>query len=79
MWDCELGLCELTFRWNRLIFVLKLTATLIYPVDVAKTVYQKALLSAGSSHVPRPPIRVLHAGAYKGEMDGTLLTVSRLT
>ncbi|KAK3071202.1 hypothetical protein LTR53_009052 [Teratosphaeriaceae sp. CCFEE 6253] len=43
-----------------------LTASLIYPVDVAKTVYQKALLSAGSSHVPRPPIRVLQAGAYKG-------------
>ena len=72
-------MCELTFRWNRLMFVLKLTATLIYPVDVAKTVYQKALLSAGSSHVPRPPIRVLHAGAYKGELDDAVPTDLRLT
>ncbi|TKA49197.1 hypothetical protein B0A54_01273 [Friedmanniomyces endolithicus] len=43
-----------------------LTVSSIYPVDVAKTVYQKALLSAGSSHVPRPAIRVFQAGAYRG-------------
>ncbi|KAK4896625.1 hypothetical protein LTR27_005544 [Elasticomyces elasticus] len=43
-----------------------LTASLIYPVDVAKTVYQKALLSAGSDHVPRPAIQIFQAGAYRG-------------
>lgn len=45
---------------------MKLTVSSIYPVDVAKTVYQKALLSAGSSHVPRPAIQVFQAGAYRG-------------
>ena len=55
---------------------------MIYPVDVAKTLYQKALLSAGSAHVDRPPIRVFQAGAYRGESadmkfwDG-LLTIAR--
>ncbi|KAK3671847.1 hypothetical protein LTR78_008213 [Recurvomyces mirabilis] len=43
-----------------------LTTSMIYPVDVAKTLYQKALLSAGSAHVDRPPIRVFQAGAYRG-------------
>jgi hypothetical protein len=45
---------------------LKLTTSLIYPVDVAKTLYQKALLSAGSAHVERPPIRIFQAGSYRG-------------
>ncbi|EMC97466.1 hypothetical protein BAUCODRAFT_33182 [Baudoinia panamericana UAMH 10762] len=43
-----------------------LTSTLIYPIDVAKTLYQKALLSAGSAHTPVPPIRVFQVGAYRG-------------
>lgn len=38
----------------------------IYPVDVAKTVYQKALLSAGSGHAARPPIRFFAGGSYRG-------------
>lgn len=38
----------------------------IYPIDVAKTVYQKALLSAGSGHAERPKIKVFEIGAYRG-------------
>ncbi|KAK5107903.1 hypothetical protein LTR62_000563 [Meristemomyces frigidus] len=49
-----------------------LTTSMIYPVDVAKTLYQKALLSAGSAHVERPAIKVFQQGAYRG------LTVSML-
>ena len=39
----------------------------IYPIDVAKTVYQKALLSAGSGHAERPRIKLFGDGAYRGE------------
>ncbi|KAK5171435.1 uncharacterized protein LTR77_004579 [Saxophila tyrrhenica] len=39
---------------------------IIYPIDVAKTLYQKALLSAGSGYAARPKIRVLSAGSYRG-------------
>ena len=38
----------------------------IYPVDVAKTVYQKALLSAGTGHAERPKIKFFDVGAYRG-------------
>ncbi|GAB7365263.1 hypothetical protein MBLNU230_g6345t1 [Neophaeotheca triangularis] len=38
----------------------------IYPVDVAKTVYQKALLSAGPGHAVRPDIRFFQIGSYRG-------------
>lgn len=38
----------------------------IYPIDVAKTLYQKALLSAGSGHAVRPKIRISGVGAYRG-------------
>merc|ERR1711939_441518 len=38
----------------------------IYPIDVAKTLYQKALLSAGSGHATRPPISFFQAGSYRG-------------
>ncbi|RMY62806.1 hypothetical protein D0863_10822 [Hortaea werneckii] len=43
-----------------------LTTSLIYPIDVAKTLYQKALLSAGSGHATRPPISFFQAGSYRG-------------
>lgn len=45
----------------------KLTSSLIYPVDVAKTVYQKTLLSAGSGHAARPNISFFQVGSYRGE------------
>ncbi|WPH01009.1 Hypothetical protein R9X50_00384300 [Acrodontium crateriforme] len=38
----------------------------IYPVDVAKTVYQRALLGAGSGHAPRPAIKFFQMGSYRG-------------
>ncbi|KAI5360076.1 Putative mitochondrial carrier protein [Septoria linicola] len=38
----------------------------IYPVDVAKTVYQKTLLSAGSGHAARPDIKFFAGGSYRG-------------
>ncbi|KAI7158033.1 hypothetical protein KC349_g5168 [Hortaea werneckii] len=37
-----------------------LTTSLIYPIDVAKTLYQKTLLGAGSGHATRPPISFFH-------------------
>ncbi|RMX78391.1 hypothetical protein D0869_09130 [Hortaea werneckii] len=43
-----------------------LTTTLIYPIDVAKTLYQKALLGAGSGHATRPPISFFQSGSYRG-------------
>lgn len=46
----------------------KLTSALIYPVDVAKTMYQKALLSAGSGPAHRPKISFFQAGSYRGTM-----------
>ena len=39
----------------------------IYPIDVAKTLYQKALLSAGSGHAERPKIKIFAFGAYRGK------------
>lgn len=39
----------------------------IYPIDVAKTVYQKALLSAGANTAVRPSIRFFQVGSYRGE------------
>lgn len=39
----------------------------IYPVDVAKTVYQKALLGAKPHEAVRPPIRFFHFGSYRGK------------
>lgn len=38
----------------------------IYPIDVAKTVYQKALLSAGPGHAARPDIKFFEFGSYRG-------------
>jgi len=38
----------------------------IYPVDVAKTVYQKALLSAGPGHAKRPDIKFFEFTSYRG-------------
>lgn len=38
----------------------------IYPIDVAKTVYQKSLLSAGTGKAERPPIRFSGVGSYRG-------------
>ena len=38
----------------------------IYPIDVAKTLYQKALLSAGSGHAERPRIKFFMYGGYRG-------------
>ncbi|RMY48755.1 hypothetical protein D0865_07901 [Hortaea werneckii] len=43
-----------------------LTTSLIYPIDVAKTLYQKALLGAGSGHATRPPISFFQSGSYRG-------------
>ncbi|TKA27148.1 hypothetical protein B0A50_04485 [Salinomyces thailandicus] len=43
-----------------------LTAFLIYPIDVAKTVYQKRLLGAGSGHATRPSISFFQSGSYRG-------------
>ncbi|KAK4549633.1 hypothetical protein LTR36_004934 [Oleoguttula mirabilis] len=43
-----------------------LTSALIYPIDVAKTLYQKALLSAGSGYAARPRISFTAAGSYRG-------------
>jgi len=37
-----------------------------YPIDVAKTVYQKALLASEGRHVPIPPIRFFNIGSYRG-------------
>ncbi|KAI7554607.1 hypothetical protein KC331_g430 [Hortaea werneckii] len=39
-----------------------LTTSLIYSIDVAKTLYQKALLDAGSGHATRPPISFFQSG-----------------
>ena len=44
----------------------KLTAALIYPIDVTKTVYQKTLLSAGSGLAERPQIKFFQPGSYRG-------------
>lgn len=38
----------------------------IYPIDVAKTVYQRALLSAGSGVAEKPRIKFFEFGAYRG-------------
>lgn len=38
-----------------------------YPVDVAKTVYQKALLSTPSGKVEVPKIEFFSPGSYRGE------------
>ncbi|KAI7205408.1 hypothetical protein KC316_g254 [Hortaea werneckii] len=43
-----------------------LTTSLIYPIDVAKTLYQKVLLGAGSGHATRPPISFFQSGSYGG-------------
>ncbi|KAF2771292.1 mitochondrial carrier protein [Teratosphaeria nubilosa] len=45
-----------------------LTASLIYPVDVAKTVYQKQILGTKPGHVdaPRPSISFFQTGSYRG-------------
>lgn len=39
----------------------------IYPVDVAKTVYQKALLSSGSGKAEQPRIKFFEFSAYRGK------------
>lgn len=42
----------------------------IYPIDVAKTLYQKGLLQAGGKTVvKRPPIQFLNFGAYRGKLQ----------
>ncbi|EME44818.1 hypothetical protein DOTSEDRAFT_72300 [Dothistroma septosporum NZE10] len=38
----------------------------IYPIDVTKTRYQKALLSAGSEKRTRPDIKFFQSGSYRG-------------
>ncbi|KAF2480005.1 mitochondrial carrier domain-containing protein [Neohortaea acidophila] len=38
----------------------------IYPIDVAKTLYQKSLLSAGSGVAKRPRINFFGPGSYRG-------------
>lgn len=43
----------------------------IYPVDVAKTLYQKALLSAGSGYAERPKIQFFQYGSYRGIKNET--------
>lgn len=43
-----------------------LTFHQIYPIDVAKTVYQKALLSAGKGAAARPDISFFKGGSYRG-------------
>lgn len=40
----------------------------IYPIDVAKTLYQKALLQAGKEVVVRPPINFFNFGSYRGKL-----------
>jgi solute carrier family 25 carnitine/acylcarnitine transporter 20/29 len=40
----------------------------IYPIDVAKTLYQKSLLSAGRGTVVRPRIRYSDFGSYRGRL-----------
>ncbi|KAM0711613.1 hypothetical protein Q7P35_000980 [Cladosporium inversicolor] len=37
----------------------------IYPIDVAKTLYQKQLLQAGKSETIRPPIKFFQFGSYR--------------
>lgn len=45
---------------------------MIYPIDVAKTVYQKCLLSAGSGHAQRPDIRFFQVGSYRGRLSNII-------
>jgi solute carrier family 25 carnitine/acylcarnitine transporter 20/29 len=39
----------------------------IYPIDVAKTLYQKQLLQAGKNVTVRPPIKFFKFGSYRGK------------
>lgn len=39
----------------------------IYPIDVAKTMYQKALLASDNGRAPRPPIRFFGVSSYRGQ------------
>jgi hypothetical protein len=41
----------------------------IYPIDVAKTLYQKQLLQAGKSETVRPPIKFFQFGSYRGKIS----------
>jgi solute carrier family 25 carnitine/acylcarnitine transporter 20/29 len=41
----------------------------IYPIDVAKTLYQKALLSANAKEAVRPPIKFFEFTSYRGELS----------
>lgn len=49
----------------------------IYPVDVAKTLYQKALLTAGAEKVVRPPIQFFAFGSYRGKLTLPIPVSSR--
>ena len=48
----------------------------IYPIDVAKTLYQKSLLSAGKGTVVRPRIRYSDFGSYRGMLCVTSRTLN---
>lgn len=46
----------------------------IYPVDVAKTVYQKKLLAAGPHQAARPDIEFFKSTSYRGMSDSVILS-----
>jgi len=63
-----LGVCKSPCNeFTLTVFLSKLTTIWIYPVDVAKTVYQKQLLAArpGES-APKPVITFFQRHAYRG-------------
>lgn len=43
-----------------------LTKIQTYPIDVSKTVYQKALLSGQQGKIEIPPIHFFSAASYRG-------------
>jgi solute carrier family 25 (mitochondrial carnitine/acylcarnitine transporter), member 20/29 len=69
------GLCGIvswacvSLQWTCLGFRVANMLRQIYPIDVAKTVYQRALLSAGSGYAERPRIKFFEFGAYRGSFQ----------
>lgn len=51
----------------------------IYPIDVAKTMYQKALLASDTGYAPRPRIKFFEFRAYRGEHGARHSSISELT
>jgi hypothetical protein len=63
LWPCELGLCK---SLSSALHILYTNGLQIFPIDTAKSIYQRNCLVGGRDKATRPKIQFLNPRMYRG-------------